>query len=137
MEDITPDDLSKTPFKKLPEAAKRVISHKLHDDTKLTAYSIAKLLGLGTSSVYRYIEEQPTKHSPWEEYGNSVVKLFRVKEDNIHAQLLSHIEKKIPEANLDASTRLLKVLSDDRRESKKISIHSDKTMVFQVTKGDK
>ena len=136
IKDITPEDLSKTPFKKLPEEAKIIISHKLKEKG-LTSYSIAKLLGLGTSSVYRYIEEQPAKNSMWEQYGDSVSKLFKFKEDEIHAQLLSHIGLKIKDSNLDSSTRLLKVLSEDRREASRINIHSDKTMVFQVVKDNK
>ena len=138
IKDITPDDLSKTPFKKLPEEAKLVVSNKLHKELGLKPYRIAKLLGLGQSSIWRYINEQtPKKDSPWNEYGDSVVKLFRYKEDQIHAQLLSHIGLKIPESNLDSATRLLKVLSEDRREAKRINIHSDKTMVFQVVKDSK
>ena len=137
IKDITPEDLAKTPFKKLPEEAKIIISHKLKEETGMTAYSVAKLLGLGESSVYRYMDQEPKKNSVWEEYGSRVSKLFKFKEDEIHAQLLSHIGLKIPESNLDSATRLLKVLSEDRREAKRINIHSDKTMVFQVVKDSK
>lgn len=134
---ITKDQLAKVPFNKLPEEAKRVITHKLHDDLSITPYRIAKLLGLSESSVYRYVHEQtkPDKTSVWEQYGTSVSKLFKYKEDEIHASVLSHIETKIPKASMDEATRLLKTLGDGRREDRKVNITSDKTMVFQVIKG--
>jgi len=97
--------------KQLPKPAKVAATHALRD-LKFEISQIASILGIGERSVSRYLTEVP--EDDWRSFGEDVKKLIRVKEDEVAAQTLALIEKKLPHAQFRDLVGLYKILRELR-----------------------
>ena len=79
---------------------------------KFEISQIASILGIGERSVSRYLTEVP--EDDWRSFGEDVKKLIRVKEDEVAAQTLALIEKKLPHAQFRDLVGLYKILRELR-----------------------
>ena len=132
------EEMKNMPTNALPIPAKVTAVHTLHKDLKVSLHNIVKLLGIPERTVCRYLSDYvKPNESQWQIYSTTIKKVFEHKENDLQARVLLNLEEKIPQARFYELTGLYKILSDAKREDRKVSIHSDKTMVFQVVKDTK
>jgi predicted transcriptional regulator len=120
----------------LPKPAKVATTHALRD-LGFQIRHIADTLGIGERSVSRYLTETPEEQ--WQEFGNNVKKLMRVKEDEVASQALKLIEEKLPRAQFRDLVGLYKILRELRDGGSSSSVElkeGDRSITFQVTRGE-
>ena len=116
----------------LPKPAKVAATHALHD-LEFTQSRIAKILGIGERSVWRYLQETPEED--WRQFGENIKKLLRVKEDEVASQALSLIEKKLPHAQFRDLVGLYKILRELRGEGASSSVElkdGNRSILFKI-----
>ncbi len=119
----------------LPRPAKVAATHALHD-LEFTQSRIAKILGIGERSVWRYLHETPEED--WRQFGENIKKLLKVKEDEVASQALSLIEKKLPHAQFRDLVGLYKILRElPQSGASSVELKDgDRSIVFKVSRGE-
>ena len=134
---ILPKDLTSIPFNQLPKEGK-IVSAKAMAELNFQVADIAKILGFGERSVWRYIKEEELPNNKyWQDYGNSIKKLIESKEDIMRARSLSYIDTKMENANFRDLVGFYKVASDSRREDNKVVIGVHNPTLYQFNKYSK
>jgi len=96
-------------IKNLPKPAKVAATHAL-EDLDLRVTEIARILGIGERSVYRYLTEEVDEK--WQSFGESIKKIFALKEEEVAAKALKLIEEKLPRAQFRELVGLYKTLQE-------------------------
>ena len=131
------DTIKTMPFKDYPQDAKSVTVQTLHNDLKMDVAKIARTLGMGKTTAFRYLGRDIKEGSEWNAFRMVVKRMFEHKRSNLYARVLSQLENQLPQAKFYEAVGLAKILQDADREDNKVSIKSDNTMVFQVVKDSK
>lgn len=134
----TLEDIRTLPLKKYPIEAKSITAKTLHNDLKMDIKRIADIMGMGRTSIYRFLEMPDIREdSEWSTFREVVKRMFESKRSNLYARVLHHLESKLPEARFYEAAGLAKILQDADREDTKVGVRADKAIVFQVTKDTK
>ncbi len=119
----------------LPKPAKVAATHALHD-LEFTQERIAKILGIGERSVWRYLHETP--EDDWRQFGENIKKLLKVKEDEVASKALSLIEKKLPHAQFRDLVGLYKILRElPQSGASSVELKDgERSIIFKVSRGE-
>ena len=116
----------------LPKPAKVAATHALYD-LEFTQEKIAKILGIGKRSVWRYLQETPDEQ--WRQFGENIKKLLHVKEDEVASKTLMLIEEKLPHAQFRDLVGLYKILRELRGEGASSSVElkdGNRSILFKI-----
>jgi len=116
----------------LPKPAKVAATHALYD-LEFTQEKIAKILGIGERSVWRYLQETP--EDDWRQFGENIKKLLHVKEDEVASKTLMLIEEKLPHAQFRDLVGLYKILRELRGEGASSSVElkdGNRSILFKI-----
>ncbi len=116
----------------LPKPAKVAATHALYD-LEFTQEKIAKILGIGERSVWRYLQETPDEQ--WRQFGENIKKLLHVKEDEVASKTLMLIEEKLPHAQFRDLVGLYKILRELRGEGASSSVElkdGNRSILFKI-----